>query len=324
MSNRPHARTAYVHVGTHKTGTTSIQALLALNEPAFRYAGVLIPQAGRSFEGLAAHHNIAWELTNDARFNPGDGTFAELLREVAASEASTICLSSEEFEFLFLDERALRRLVDGLRDAGCAVKIVCYLRPQADYLESLYAEISREWDVAFADYFETILDTGIYGRSCFDYARLLKPFCAVAGDENVIVDVYRSAAPTSALLQRFTKRIAPHVEFARLATPGRLNPMATFVDVIAARERYLDCVAHHRIRPDQPFDPLGLLDIARLALRFGPVNALLQRAFGVGLGSASSEMLVRELISELLRDRESRHRKRLIRVLAESELDIAA
>jgi hypothetical protein len=41
------SKTAFVHVGTHKTGTTSIQSMLAANAKTLRGAGVFVPLAGR-------------------------------------------------------------------------------------------------------------------------------------------------------------------------------------------------------------------------------------------------------------------------------------
>ena len=74
------ARTAFVHVGTHKTGTTSLQSMLAANAKILRAAGVLVPLAGRVERGSAGHHNVAWELLRDQRFDPRHGTLEALLR----------------------------------------------------------------------------------------------------------------------------------------------------------------------------------------------------------------------------------------------------
>lgn len=316
---------AYVHVGTHKTGTTSIQALLSMNDGAFREAGVYVPRTGRVEPSVAAHHNIAWELAGDPQFDPQRGTFDGLLCEVASANARNVCITSEEFEFLHLNDVALLRLRDGFRAIGYEPHVIVYLRPQCDYLESLYAEISRAWNIDFSDFLETIIATRLYGQSRFDYDRLVGAFADVFGCNRTLVRTYRSSAPAAKLLREFTHIIAPHeLEFGRLTLPGRLNPMASFPDVVAARERQLSCAAYHSMATNQRFDPLGLIDILRLVVRFTGSNERIARRYGVHIGCVTPATLVREAITELFRDRESRYRKRLIRALVEGEADIAA
>lgn len=316
---------AYVHVGTHKTGTTSIQALLAMNERAFHDAGVYIPLSGRTTPGFAGHHNIAWELAGDPQFEQHYGTFNGLLREVAACGARTICLTSEEFEFLHLNKAALARLRDGLLAAGYEPRVILYLRSQADYLESLYAEVSRVWNIPFGEYLDTIVDSGIYGCSRFDYDRLAGAFSDAFGRHRLIVRAYRSTAPNDELLREFAAVIAPDsLDLAGLVFPARLNKMAAFPNVIAARERHICCTAHHAMAPDQCFDPLSLLDLTRIVARFSASNERLRRAFGVRVGCVTLTTFVRELITEVFRDHESRFRKQLIRALAENEAGVAA
>ena len=326
MGNNHAARgKAFVHVGTHKTGTTSIQAMLAMNAAAFRDAGVCIPKSGQTAPYVAAHHNIAWELAGTEQFDSQHGTFESLLGEVAATKAPSVCITSEEFEFLHFNPAALRRLHDGFRSIGYEPHVILYIRPQCDYLESLYAEISRAWNVDFTDYLETIVATGIYGQSRFDYECLVGAFANAFGRERTLVRAYHSTAPAETLLREFTEIIAPgSIDFGRLCIPGRLNPMASFPEVIAARERQLSCTAHHSMPVDQRFDPLGLLDVLRITARFTLSNERVARAYGTRVGCATPGLLAREAITGLFRDRDSRHRKHLIRALIGNETQIAA
>lgn len=318
-------RTAFVHVGTHKTGTTSIQALLGMNDAALHAAGVLIPRTARAAEQFGAHHNIAWELLGDGQFDPARGTVDALLDELSASTVPHVCISSEEFEFLYLSPPAMQRLREALRECGYVATIVLYLRPQADYIESLYAEISRRWDVSFNTFFEAILRDGIYGRTRFDYAAVTAAFAGVFGRENLIVRAYRSSATSEALLREFAGTIVSRpLDIRTLDMPARLNRMACFPDVVAMRERLLDCSVPHRISPEQPFDPLDAFDLIRIALRFAGGNAALRRDYGVDVGCVTPATLVRECCNVLFHDPESRYRKWLIRSLEESYLDAAA
>lgn len=316
---------AYVHVGTHKTGTTSIQALLAMNERAFREAGVYIPKSGRIDGASAALHNVAWELSGDPRFDQNRGTFNDVLCEAASENAEVLCLTSEDFGLMHANVAVLEKLRDGLTSIGYEPKVILYLRPQADYAESLYAEVIEGQDIDFGSFLAAVLSEGAYLTSLFDYDRLTTSFAATFGANSMIVRTYRSSASPERLLADFTRIIAPApIDFHRLTLPRVLNRMTNFPMVVAMREQQVGCTAHHSMAPDQPFDPLGLLDIIQIVARFSRSNERVARAHGARIAAASPAIMLRELFAELLHDRESRHRKRLLRALVKNEENVAA
>ena len=92
-------KTLYLHVGTHKTGTTAIQALLTTQSEAWAQGGLFVPRSGRIHD-LSGHHNVAWELNADARYRPAFGTLADLCEELKASPHAVAVISSEDFECL--------------------------------------------------------------------------------------------------------------------------------------------------------------------------------------------------------------------------------
>ncbi|QXD16183.1 hypothetical protein GQ464_004310 [Rhodocaloribacter litoris] len=55
----------FVHAGTHKTGSTSLQVFLAKTQVLLAEQGVLYPRSGRpDRKGVvsAGHHELAWSL----------------------------------------------------------------------------------------------------------------------------------------------------------------------------------------------------------------------------------------------------------------------
>jgi hypothetical protein len=313
--------------------------MLAHNDLTLRSMGIFVPCSGRTDHASAGHHNIAWELGHNPQFHPGAGTFADLINEVAVCGAQTVCISSEEFEFLYEDRHALSLMRDAFATIGYETRIILYLRPQADYLESLYAEIVKAWDVGFDEFFETILATGGYRfiwskydqtfralesclptltgmRSQFAYDDLAGAFGDVFGDANVIVRAYRSSCSSAALLREFLDILAPgKIPLRRLHQPERMNRSMGFCDVIAARAGRLRCERRHRIPARQRFDPLSLLDLIRIGVCFARSNELLAARFGVRVGAATWGTVVRELTATVLRDRGSMHRKQFFRAL---------
>ena len=51
-------KTLYLYVGTHKTGTTAIQAFVTTHSETFARTGLFVPRTGRIDEA-SGHHNIA-------------------------------------------------------------------------------------------------------------------------------------------------------------------------------------------------------------------------------------------------------------------------
>ena len=62
ISRKSGTRTLYIHVGTHKTGTTSLQQFLLLNEKLLRQKGLFIPLSGRMHRKEPWHHPLANSL----------------------------------------------------------------------------------------------------------------------------------------------------------------------------------------------------------------------------------------------------------------------
>src|ERR1700687_108421 len=125
------SRVCFLHAGTHKTGTKYRQSFLRRNEYALASDGLYIPVSGKT--SLGAHHNIAWELAGDRRYNPALGTLKELIAELSSIQTPRACVSSEEFEFLYKNVPALRLLRSELSEIDYSVKVLFFLRPQADY-----------------------------------------------------------------------------------------------------------------------------------------------------------------------------------------------
>ncbi|WP_297388527.1 hypothetical protein [Acidiferrobacter sp.] len=132
----------YLHVGTHKTGTTAIQALLATRSEAFAQAGFFVPRTGRIGE-VSGHHNIAWELNADARYRPAFGTLVELCEELKASPHPAAIISSEDFEYFYCDARALKALKVAFEGCGYQVEVLMFLREQSAMIGSLYQELLK-------------------------------------------------------------------------------------------------------------------------------------------------------------------------------------
>jgi hypothetical protein len=60
----------YIHCGFHKTGSTAVQIALSQNAERLRTEGYLYAHTGLVGDRMRqGHHNIAWELAGDRRFD---------------------------------------------------------------------------------------------------------------------------------------------------------------------------------------------------------------------------------------------------------------
>ena len=148
--NGVQALTLYIHVGSHKTGTTAIQKCAAANRSKLRAGGLWYPSNQEiGVREYAGHHHFAHAVAGqvNTRFSPDDlQAFCDLLRREHTRHDMTL-LSAEPFfrhvlggdEDVWARRRAyLVRLRDviGIDD----VVIVVVLRRQDSFARSLYQE----------------------------------------------------------------------------------------------------------------------------------------------------------------------------------------
>jgi hypothetical protein len=281
---KPPSRICFVHIGTHKTGTTSIQGFLAINRARLKEHGVVLPIAGSVDDsGVIAHHELAKELLGNPAFDPTRGGLDAVVQELQRSDASVACISSEDFSFLHDAPQALSRLRDGIVAAGFTPRIVVYLRAQASYCSAVYAEgVRHGYRSSFDTYFGDVLRHGCYvwdGGSGppFDYGTLLDRFAAVFGRPAIIARTYYSAAPNTALLFSFARLLLPaHIDLRSFVLPPtRYNGSLGFSDVL----RRLG--VPNDLSPRLRFTPLTLRKALRLCLRFTLPNLRLAARYRV-------------------------------------------
>jgi hypothetical protein len=276
-------RVCYIHIGTHKTGTTSIQAFLAENPRRFIDNGVFLPVAGREDDlGVVAHHELAKDLLGNPLFKPERGGLEAVVEELRNAVSDAACLTSEDFSFLYNMPQALIRLRDGVRSAGYEPHVVVYLRAQASYSTAVYAENVRHgYRVPFDQYLTDVLNRGCYvwnGGSGppFDYTQLLDGFAAVFGAEAITARPYRSGAPDNALLFSFARLLSPQADFEKFRVPPiRHNGSLNFAAVL----KLLGVASN--VNESIRFTPLDLVKTLRIGAHFALPNLRLARRYGV-------------------------------------------
>lgn len=295
------------------------------NADALRRVGLVVPRLGFDEDFmLGGHVNIARELSGDILFNPRFGTLDDVVAKLRDAQVPNALLTSELFEFLYEDPKALERLRLALSNAGYDVRVIVYLRSRERYIESLYLQMLRHgFDCPFDEYLSYILRHGQYDSTDgflsfqFEYRKILESFSAVFGKHNLIIKRYGDHFG-QAFLNDFLQTIGiSNVPGTELIVKENENESLSFFDALTLlfenAKSYAGAVGPHpqellQQRGDvpawMPFSVLDGVDRAHIAMRFAADRIELQERFGITviLLEASTGLMERKARRSILRD----------------------
>ncbi|SFJ43938.1 hypothetical protein [Jannaschia pohangensis] len=153
-----------LHVGTHKTATTTIQKTLHLNRAAAASAGLIYPELRNQHHGLTCH----W-VRLPAFYAYAEGARAAWDRIIAdhAAGEGTVLISSEEFSRGTPGNRVDYGELRSWLAPFESVEVVCVLREQVSLIQSIFLEVFRKngqfpWARYFDACIEQRLGTGVH------------------------------------------------------------------------------------------------------------------------------------------------------------------
>lgn len=228
-----------IHIGMHKTGSTSIQRFLSRNRLALRLAGVLYPTSyGADGRREPKHNALFSAISHEADFGaphpdlgPSNDMIAEVGDSFARSRAQTAILSAEGFSG---EKPAFARALAPL-GRRFDTRIVVYLRRPDQWVESFYRQMILSSEVREARPLNAFLASA-ETRAHLDYCRMLGWWAAEFGANAIVAMPYRNGADGE-LLQSFLAAAAISRHFALLPhSRARLNRTAPS-SILAARWR---------------------------------------------------------------------------------------
>ncbi|HLY04666.1 MAG TPA: hypothetical protein VKR31_02860 [Rhizomicrobium sp.] len=239
-----------MHIGTEKTGSTSVQTFFAQNRAALLAHGWLYPET----PGLLAHHSLlAYGLddgrNDNARRIAGVGkrisldafrrqVIRSLDAEIAASGASTLVLSNERLATRLRLPAGVARLKALCDRLARTTKVIVYLRNQADFFASRHTNVIWEGGTRDLDFPGPL--------PIADYALLLDRWSDVFGKQNLVVRRFEPGDfPAGDLIADFAQ--VTGLDTRGLQMPARANPSLDAESL--AFLRTLNC----RL----PYDPAG-------------------------------------------------------------------
>src|SRR5262249_29746704 len=129
-------RICYIHVGPHKSGTTSIQWFLQENRAELLHRGYFVPE-GDTKRG--AHHPLAEALTGLDVGGHREPFVTQSIRAIAETPAEAIIISSEALEGLLRNRQHTEAFFNRTRELNLEPKLVLFLRNQPQWINSSYA-----------------------------------------------------------------------------------------------------------------------------------------------------------------------------------------
>jgi hypothetical protein len=197
-----------LHIGTHKTATTTIQDMFWTNAALLAEHGVIYPR----FNKITGHHGLVYDwgtLPEVYKLPQGSrGALAEIARDYAKGD-HTVFLSSEEFSRGHatgaVDFAELREI---LKDFD-QIEVVCVLRTQWEFMQSVYLELSKKWQPPRPPVLvENALSNGMIAGLWVDYNGLLSQLEKVfAPEEITFLDFNTCRAAPGGILEVMLKHI---------------------------------------------------------------------------------------------------------------------
>jgi hypothetical protein len=205
----------YLHIGTPKTATTSIQSFLFQNGNFLAAQGYIYPKTGIQYN---AHHTLG----NLFRHSPLDwikvqkpdseSLKSDIKKEVLASRCSNVIMSTESF---FHAGILIERIPEFFEDF--CVKIVVVLRQPDGWIESALRD-----DLKTGQYAGTAEDYIATRVQFVDYNAQIAPWAKVFGKDNIIVQTFEPGQASIPEEHRFLNLIGAKI-LPGMSIPEREN-----------------------------------------------------------------------------------------------------
>ncbi|MEA1052920.1 hypothetical protein U5801_24380 [Lamprobacter modestohalophilus] len=262
-----------LHIGLHKTGTTSLQAFCAEHRNALRSAGVCYPDLGTDAQHALLAEQMPW--LERFRYGPSERDAWDFaLAAYRSTGAHTLLLSSEEFSRADPVSVDMAQLAAQLNDQLAAaqptqhaapprVSLLCTLREQIGLIESLYGQDAR-WDAppSLAEVYDQALSSNRVSGIFLDFGALRQHLLSGFAPHQLHFLSYRQAsAQPGGLIGTFLRLLSQPPAPLAAATPSKpvtepltetlSAPLANFSARNVSPSPVALWAAHELTRPDK-------------------------------------------------------------------------
>jgi hypothetical protein len=135
-------RVCYIHVGPHKTGTTSIQSFLKRHRAELLKLGYFVPESGNIHGG---HHPLVMQLCGQEVPKRQERAAANFSSAVKETTCEAVVISSEVLDGLLRDRDYVRKFFDRIEELNLEPRLVFFPRNQSQLINSRYTEVVRSF-----------------------------------------------------------------------------------------------------------------------------------------------------------------------------------
>ncbi len=241
-----------LHIGLMKTGTTALQAVLSGNRDRLISEGILYP----SIDLLQSKHvQLVWSCVPD-QLSPfaiskcsGVTTRAYLdavENERRDEQANIVIVSAEDFAIY--EPHRFQDIVSAFRED---LRIVVYLRPQDEMIESMYKQRLKGAGItdSFEEFVTSALRTGIAGIAPLDYYNLLCGWAEMVGDDCLVVREYGRAAKQD-IVRDFLASAGLSLELNSTRKRANVSLEGPYAMFVRSANRYMPQQVRHEFISD--------------------------------------------------------------------------
>lgn len=297
---KPVASTIYLHIGTQKTGTTTLQTVGRANRAALEKRGILYPES----PGTTNHIGLTLfatggvgsrDLMRDAGLHSADEAAlyqaalpARLRAEITASGCKKVWLSNEHLSSRVRHAQQLVPLADMLAELAEEVRVVIYLRHQPEYYLSTYSMTIK------AGSSNEILPPQSEREYYYNYEKMLNVWADAFGDSAITVRVFERPMMKNGDVVDDLFAIMGIERGDDLEIPTVLNPSldARVLQFLRLFRQHVPRYVNDVLNPDHgdvtkaleaistgPKFRVAAVTMQRIATMFAPSNARVARRF---------------------------------------------
>jgi len=189
--------TLYLHIGNHKTGTTSIQKILANNSEFLAKHDISFFSENTRDKYVKHGNTNDWISIEPKQLQNGIGGFVKNVDELASKLVDlphdTVIISAEAFSWIF-EKQPIQILHDALSKHFEQIKIIVYLRRQDEQVISHHQQGSKGPDRPEASFYgndpRAIPLNIAHHHYYMNYYERISLWADIFGDANLIVKIF--------------------------------------------------------------------------------------------------------------------------------------
>jgi hypothetical protein len=189
----PRSRKLLIHIGSHKTGSTSIQATLYRNRNSLKDQGFVLFNRGPDGKERVSGNALTWIKFRPSLNNRVEGRFHRGLVKALDAAGNNVIISAETFSWVF-SQKAVTALAEQLRLYFDDITIVAYLRRQDHQAVSQYQQSSKPGAIVASRFYgsgcNALPPYQLHFDSYLDYFQRIGLWAAAFGEDRLKVRLF--------------------------------------------------------------------------------------------------------------------------------------